>query len=329
MVGDQKSLDAAVRLPAGLRESLRQDAHRIIVVGARGWIGRTLLEMLEEAMGPLLRDRVFCFGSSRQSITLCSGTVIPQLALEDLASLDQRPTILFHLAFLTMDKVGQMPDAEYRAANQAISGTVLAALEPLGVVRLFVASSGAAAFADEPSAAAPLRLYGGLKRDDEETFAYWAKADPSARRAAICRIYSVSGPFINKHSVYALADLILRAQRKEPLVVTSPRAVRRAFISVEELISVAFAMLLADEGPAAIQFDSGGTPVELGELAGRIALLAGAEAVAREISNEPPNDYYGNNDAWQDLLQRFGLEHADLDRQILATANWLAALEEA
>ncbi len=315
-----------VRLPERLRQALQDDRRRIVVVGARGWIGRTLLELAEEALGTSFADRVLCFGTSQQKIKLCSGSEVIQEPLKELERLDSQPTILFHLAFLTMDKIGQMDEADYCSANREISGKVRAALDRIGVERLFLASSGAAAFADDPTAAAPLRLYGGLKRDDEQTFASWAEAGQIDCRAAICRIYSVSGPFINKHDTYALAQLTLKALSGEPLAVQSRRAVLRSYVAVEEVLATALAVLLAENGAAVTRFDTGGEPIELGALVQRISALTGASVAQREIAEEPANRYCGDHEAWLALLHSHGLKHFSLDAQIAATASWLAKL---
>lgn len=314
-------------LPEPVREALRADKRRIVVTGARGWVGRTLLELIDEALGPEAGERLACFGSARDEIVLSSGRCVSQAPLAGIAQLPCRPTMLFHLAFLTMDKVRMMSAEAYTAANRAISDQVLAALDPLGVDRLFVASSGAAAQADNPAAAADLQLYGALKRDDELRFAQWARAVSEPRRAAICRIFSVSGPFINKHTTYALADLILRGQRGEPVAVQSPRPVWRSYVAVSELVELALAVLLAPEGEEVQAFDTGGEPVELGVLAERIAAATGAPVESRAITDQNANRYCGDHAAWLQLLRRHGLEHVDLDRQIAITAEWLGTLD--
>lgn len=316
-----------VNSPGVLRQKVQSDERRIVVAGARGWIGRSLLELLDEALGPAFDDRVACFGSTRQTIELTSGRTVNQAPLEKLSRLDCRPTAVFHLAFQTMDKVGLMSTEAYARTNQAISRLVLEALDPIGADRLFLASSGAAAFADDPSAAANLRLYGGLKRDDESIFACWAGEDPISRQAAICRIYSVSGPFINKHATYALADLILRAQRGEPITVQAKHAVWRSYVAVSELLALALSLLLGEHTAPVQRFDSGGEPIELGALARRISALTGAAVTPREIAQLPENRYCGDHAAWLTLLHSNGLTHSPLDHQIADTARWLAELD--
>jgi UDP-glucuronate decarboxylase len=311
-------------LPTSVLRTVVADERRIVVAGARGWVGRTLLELLDRAQGPSLSDRVACFGSAAGQIVLSSGTTVVQQPLRDMANLPPRPSIVFHLAFLTMDKVAGMTDEAYVAANRAISNTVLAALPIIGADRLFLASSGAAAFADAAGAAAALRLYGRLKRDDEDRFAQWTQADPIRRRAAICRIYSLSGPYINKHETYALADFILKVQAGKPVAVNARTPVWRSYVAVREVLSLGLAMLLAEQGESVLRFDSGGEPMELGAVAAEVAAVLGGTVVPRAIEGGPPNRYCGDQDRWLALLDHHRLASMSLAQQVRETAAYLA-----
>lgn len=313
------------RFAQSVRRAVRDDSRRIAVVGARGWIGRTVLTLLKEALdADAFENRVAAFGSTAGVVELDGGVTMAQRPLTDLAGLAPRPTLLLHLAFLTKDKVADMDADAYAEANRALSRQVFEALGPIGADRVFVASSGAAAFADDPDAAPDLRLYGGLKREDEEMFAAWATASPAARRAAIGRLYAVSGPYINKHDTYALASFILDALAGRPIEVRAPMPVLRSYVAVRELLSVVFAALLSPEGETALRFDTGGEPLELGEVAATVAGALGGEVLRRPITQERENRYVGDDGAWRTLLARHGLEPLPLDRQILETAAYLA-----
>lgn len=316
------------RFAEGVRRAIRDDARRIVIVGARGWIGRTAVALLLEALGlDAFAARVSCFGSSEGMVRVGDFDV-PQRALSDLATLDSRPTLLFHLAFLTMDKFGTMDADDYVKGNRALSRTVLACLEPIGVDRLFVASSGAAAFANDASAADNLRCYGRLKLDDEALFTGWASEAADSRRAAIARIYSVSGPHINKHQTYALASLILAALANRPIEVHAPMRVIRSYVAIRDLLSLIIAALLAPDGEPVLRFDTGGEPLELGDVAASVARVLGGTVLRRPISEPRENRYVGDASSWAALLARFGLTELPLDRQIAETAAWLARQTE-
>lgn len=317
------SLTDGVRLAGVARDALRTSNRRIVIVGAGGWIGRTLLAGLHDALGDTASERIVCFGSAARGIDIGASRTVPQRALAEIGDLPHEPSLLFHLAFLTKDKVAGMDAADYRRDNRALSRLVFDALEPIGVDRLFLASSGAAALADDPAAASDMRLYGILKREDEDLFATWATATPG-RRALIARIHSLSGPFINKHDTYAFASFVLDALARRPIAVTAPMRVERSYVAVRELLSLAFAALLATDGPAVRLLDTGGEALELGDLAQRIAAELGGRVERRPVTSDSANTYVGNAQKYNDLLRQFGIYPVSLEAQIRETAGYLA-----
>lgn len=303
-------------------EQLRLSDRRIVITGAGGWLGLATLDLLADALGGHFADRVRCFGATPRTITLCSGRSISQQPLGALSSLSRTPSWLLHFAFLTKDRAEGMAEAEYRAANVAIRDMVLAALSPIGVDRLFVASSGAAAKAHDPQASAAMRLYGELKLLDEEAFAEWASGTPD-RRAVIGRIFNVTGPYINKHEAYAIASFIIDALAGREIAVRATRRVVRANVAIRELMSLVFAMLADDRGPVA-QFDSGGDPLELGELAAVISQRLNGRGVQRAAITDPVADiYHGDVAAYRALLTQYGVDPVPLGDQIAETAAYL------
>ncbi len=317
------------RLAPVARGLVRADQRRILLVGARGWIGRTVLALLHEALGPsCFANRVVCFGSASGEIALEDGTAVLQQPLRALDTLPAMPSLLLHLAFLTKDRIASMDADIYASENRALSRTVLDALDPIGVDRLFVASSGAAAFADDAEAAADLRLYGSLKREDEEAFAGWALTRPDECRAAIGRIYSVSGPYINKPQNYALASFILDALAGRPIEVRAHMPVFRSYAAVRDLVSLVFAMLLADRGDPVLRFDTGGEALELETVARLTAALFHTRVHRQPITEPRENRYVGNEESWQRHLAEFAIEPLPLAQQIAETAAWLARVAE-
>lgn len=313
-----------VRLDPSVEANLRESGLRIIIVGAGGWIGKSLLAGLAQALGREgLESRVACFGSTEREIAFGMGPAMAQRPLHDLATLDATPSVLFHLAFLTKDKIAGMDEDEYVARNRAISAAVLDALDKIGVDRIFLASSGAAAFADDPDAAHDLRLYGRLKRDDEASFAQWAAADP-ARRAMIMRIYSMAGPFINKHDTYALASFILAALSDRPIRVEARVEVVRSYVAVREMLSLALAHLLGESGPELASLDSGGDPMELGDVASLVAQVLGGTARRAPIETPGGSIYAGNPSEYARLMDVFAVQPVTLDEAIMDTAAYLA-----
>lgn len=303
-------------------QALAANKARIVITGAGGWLGMATLELLAAALGDNVAHRVRCFGSSNRTLTLLDGTTVDQQPLAELAALDPTPTIFLHLAFLTKDRAEEMDEQAYRAANDALDGIVLDALSLIGVDSIFVASSGAAYRADDPSASPAMRLYGSLKRDQEQRFIDWAET--SGKRAVIARIFNISGPHINKHGSYALAAFILDSLAARPITINAPHRVVRSYVAIRELMSLVFALLL--NGPAETsRFDTGGDPMEMQAIAQTIADLLGPVPMTRPPLDPATTDHYvGNAAAYRALLASHSIDPVPFARQIIETAEFLA-----
>ncbi|GAA0731527.1 NAD-dependent epimerase/dehydratase family protein [Sphingomonas trueperi] len=300
---------------------LAEGEQHIVLAGAGGWLGLATLDLLEKALGDRLDARVSCYGSAARTLTLQSGRQVVQAPLTELPKLQAQRIWLFHFAFLTKDRAETLSEEAYRAANDAISATVLTAARALPVEALFVASSGAVTKIDDPQASPAMRLYGEMKLADERRFAAWA--EESGRRAVIGRIFNITGPYINKHAAYAIANFILDALAQRPIAVRAPREVFRAYVAIRELVSLILAMMAA-EASGVVHFDTGGTVLELGAVAAAVAEALGGAGVERAAVTEAVADRYaGDGAAYAALLAHYGITPVPLDVQIHETAGFL------
>lgn len=304
-------------------KSLAAGDQRIIITGAGGWLGMATLELLSNALGAQFADRVCAFGSSDRDIDLRGGITVRQRPLAELHRLQHAPSLLLHFAFLTKDRVAHLDEDAYCKANRTLGETVHDALDTLGVDAVFVASSGAAYSAHDPSANPALRLYGTLKCEDEDRFALWAER--RGRTAVIGRIFNVAGPYINKHQHYALAAFILDAIAARPVRVNAPHRVIRGFVAIRELMSLVFAAL-RDARAQVIRFDTGGTAMELADVANIVAITLGeAGAIRAAITSERIDNYAGDQAEYERLLARYAINPVSFEAQIQETADFLIA----
>lgn len=308
-------------LDAGVAHALAEAGRRIVITGAGGWLGLAALDSLAAALGPDFGKRVFAFGSGARTLRLRDGTQVEQQPLASLAELPAAPTWLLHFAFLTKDRAEAMDEADYRAANGAIRDTVLQALGPIGAQAVFVASSGAAYKAQDPAASHAMRLYGELKAQDESAFADWAAH--SEARAVIGRIFNVTGPYINKHQAYALASFILDGLAGRTIEVRAPRRVVRGYVPIAELMSLVLAEMAA-QPHGVTRFDSGGEPLELGEVAEVVAAqFQGVRVQRAAVTEALPDIYHGDPVAYAKLLATHGLSSQSLETQVAKTIDYL------
>ena len=304
--------------------ALAADEQHIAVAGAGGWLGLATLELLEQALGDRIAQRVSCYGSAARTLMLRSGRQLQQLPLADLKTLDAKRIWLFHFAFQTKDRAETMSEEAYRAVNDAISAAVLEAATQLPVEALFVASSGAAAKADDALANPAMRLYGQMKREDEARFARWAHTH--RRRAVICRIFNITGPYINKHEAYAIANFIMDALAGRPITVRASREVFRGYVAIRELMSLAVA-LMTDQSTPVTCFETGGEPMELKAVGHAVFQALGGGKVERApITDHRPDRYVGDDESYAALRRAYGISAVTLMKQIVETAEYMTAL---
>jgi len=302
-----------------------EGGERFVIVGAGGWLGSAALELLSESLGPAFEERVVAIGSSERLLQLRGGRTAPQLAIENLASLPERPTVVLHMAFLTKDRASTMARDEYVAANRRISSIVQQSLDPIGARAIFLPSSGAAYSVDDTAASEATRLYGQLKLDDEASFGGWAAR--RGGRAVIARVFNLSGPYINKLQSYALASFILDALNARPIQIRADRPVFRSYVAIRELMSVVLGLLLDDADSQIISFDTAGDRAyEMAEIASvvRVALGQPQLPVCRPtLGDESADVYVGDAALYSTLRRRLGVESVDFPTQVQETAAYL------
>ena len=304
-----------------LKDVLKADDRRIIITGSGGWLGLTLLDLLDKLLGPSALERVHCFGSSDRKLELMNGRKVTQQPLDKITALAERPSLLFHFAFLTKDRAEVMDNESYCKANRAIRKLVINSLGQIGVKSVFLASSGAAYRASDVSASQAMRIYGSLKLEDELDFSKWA--EQSGQQLMTARIFNVSGPYVNKISSYAMASFIADVLRGQPIVVKATRPVYRSYTSAEQLLSLALAAMLSAEQQN-LSFDTGGKKLEMRELAAEVATaLNGMVAEVPVITNHAVDDYTGDAERYDRLLAEHNINSVQLHEQISETASYL------
>jgi nucleoside-diphosphate-sugar epimerase len=305
--------------------AVARSGKRIVITGAGGWLGLATLDALVHALGSEFATRVVAFGSSARTLQLRDGTLVEQRPLAELCDLVPVPTWVLHFAFLTKDRAETMDEAAYRRANAGIRDTVLAALDGIGAEGVFVASSGAAYKAQDATAPPAMRLYGELKIQDEEAFAAWGER--SGFRTVIARIFNLTGPYINKHQAYALASFILDAVAGRPIEVRAAKRVVRGYVAIDELMALVFAELAA-EPSGIVRLDSGGEPLELGDVAQVVADQFTGIAVKRAAITDAAADlYHGDGEAYRRSLAKRGLTALPLAEQVAKTIDYLGGAQ--
>jgi nucleoside-diphosphate-sugar epimerase len=231
------------------------------------------------------------------------------------------PTLVLHLAFLGRDKT-DMPPERYREVNRAISRQVFETLEKLDAHSIFIPSTWAVSLAGQTEAQ---KIYGELKLEDEERFSRWAEA--TGCRAVIARVFNLSGPYINKQDVYALASFIKDALRDLPISIQANKPVFRSFVAIEELMSVVVGQLLLSRN-GTVRFDAvGEETIELGDLAVQVQQALKRPPDVRRppmLERQRATERVGDPEPYRKLRAETGVLPIGMKEQILSTASFIA-----
>lgn len=307
-------------------ETLKNSDLRVVITGVSGWLGQATLEMCEGVFGYQLQERVIGISSQPRELILRSGSVFKSINFDQSNSLQSRPTLLAHYAFLTRDKVGNQSLDSYIGQNRNISQQVVRLSKRIGAIGVFSTSSGAVYDKNRILAQDIERNpYGVLKLEEEALLQ--ALASSEGMGLSICRLFNLSGPFIHKD--FALNSIIKSLFEKKEIHLKANRKVVRDYIHVEDLVSLGFSMMLDATNQYKTPYDTGvGEAIEVGDLAKRVrSLLDQPEALIfrPQIINEE-DIYIGNTQIIKNLFQSYRLSPKCLNEQILNTAAYIREL---
>ncbi len=318
------SPDRLLRFARPVEAWLAREAPHVVVTGAGGWLGSATLEMLDDALGARFDGCVTVYAHREREAVLRSGRRLRLRALADIGEQPPPdvPVLLAHYAFLTREKVGNVGISTYVEANRAITALASAQARRLRVAGTFSTSSGAVyrrnGTLNDDLAANP---YGALKLEEEEAF---ARLRDTGALTAICRVFNVAGPFLNK--AYAIGDLIRAALYEPALTIQARHRVYRSYAHVADIVSVGFAAM-AGLAAAPEPYDTAGLEVvEVGDLAERIRAELGCPA--KPIRRAPLGDacddrYVGRIEPFASMAARAGFALSPLGVQIQDTARFL------
>lgn len=266
---------------------------RILVLGAGGWFGQTLLNELPR-------------GVSQLGI---ASTAREQLREFDAALIqDFAPTVVINFAFLTRERLDKEGLDQFTAINSKLTQQFVQSAELESVRAALTISSGAAI-------TEPELPYGALKFAEELAA---IGLEQEGRSVVVGRAYSLSGPYVRRPKDYAFSDLILQAHSGRVLI-KSDRPTFRRYIAVSDFLAVCLtAALNGDSGV----IESGGNLIEIRELAEIIVKRVRPDATIERVklTSTAESIYASDNLSWMEATKKHGLEPLTLEEQVDATA---------
>jgi nucleoside-diphosphate-sugar epimerase len=300
----------------------------ILVTGATGWVGRSVLHELQKLIPPnCFNDRVFAFGSKTGAVYSTayendSTISIPIHSLSDITSIARgRKIHVVHSAFLTKDRLLAYGYSSFVDTNRWITSTICRAISCAAQSRVVEISSGAAASSAErcesclDSAVDP---YGFLKHLEEQVL-------NQATVTQVFRIYALTGRFIRDPHNFALGDFLISALNDCPIRLKARGPVIRGYVNASDVARTAICWLMSKEDPygpvSAITHT-----VSLMALAAMLTSIFHLPPVVCDPLTEQPDSYTYSPSVFLGMMKSYGLKPMTLLDQILDTVSGLGSI---
>lgn len=282
---------------------------RVLVTGASGWFGRTLVQMLDSIGVPMLllgsSDREIEFANARHKV----------ISYDSLHLGKFRPTILVDFASLTREKVTSYKKSEYDRVNSELLSNALGIFS-YDSIRLSIFSSSGVAKPETKchgERGKPTDPYSLFKVKTESQFEQSARL---LQKPAIgLRVWSVSGPLVTKPELFAFSSIV-RSAVNGRIEIESRGPVYRRYCSLDDLLALALTSITSSQEFTIIE--SGGDLVELMDLAKLAKHLsrASCEIDSRRENSAPEHHYYSDNSSWMELSSRHNYDLESLSEQV-------------
>ncbi len=285
---------------------------RIVVLGATGWFGSTMLALLADHPATVLPV------ASRARAHEVAGRTwqVAAYDVEEIALF--APTLVLDFAYLTRGHEATLGTSAYARALDDLAER-LARVSRLPSVRGVLTVSSGAALAAPEGVSLPVGPYGEGKQQIEELAVALRAPD---RAVVVARAFSVSGALVGQPHAYAFSDFVLQA-RTGRIEVAAASPVWRRYCGVDDYLAVCVAELMAGRSGTV---DSGGPIVELRDLAVLVAdRYPGArpEVVAADPVGDPLT-YASDDVSWTRACDQQAFAPATLAEQVDAVQAGLA-----
>jgi nucleoside-diphosphate-sugar epimerase len=298
---------------------MKTNTSKVLVTGATGWLGReTVARVIEGKFEGITQSDLLLASSNGRDLELDSLGVHPTVALETLSHRESTNTIegLVHLAFITKDKTTQYSFSEYVAKNIELISAACEIIERDKPKWVVVVSSGA--IIDRATLEIENNVvrnpYGFCKRIEEALIAESARK--VGANIVIGRLWGGTGLYMPIKRAYAISDFIESAKESGAIKINSGGDVIRRYCDAGDFMEVLVRSAIQGDTTT---LDSGGSIIEVGELAKLISSRLGGISISRSEVPTAVDDYYPRGSEFEELAKSVGVQLHGIDEQVLRT----------
>jgi len=298
---------------------VKTNSSKVLVTGATGWLGReTVARVIEGKFTGITRSNLLLASSNGRDLELDSLGVHPTVALENLSHRESTNSLegLVHLAFITKDKTTQYSFSEYVAKNIELISAACEIIERDKPKWVVVVSSGA--IIDRATLEIENNVvrnpYGFCKRIEEALIAESARK--VGANIVIGRLWGGTGLYMPVKRAYAISDFIESAKESGAIRINSGGEVVRRYCDAGDFMEVLVRSAIQGDTTT---LDSGGSIIEVGELAKLISTRLGGISISRSEVPTAIDDYYPRGSEFEELAKSVGVQLHGIDEQVLRT----------
>ncbi len=292
-------------------------APQITVVGASGWLGRTLVHEYASVYGPDSLHRLRLYGS-RDSILRLSGphegVCLPVSPLLSLGASDiAQSSALFWYAFVLRNRFAELGAAKYRKTNDDIASRVMSVIDSRADMPVVFASSGVAL------------ERGGIPTYDDDPYAHlklvYEQRLQGRRNLSVLYPYAVTGMYMGEPHKFALGSFIQQQRRSGSIAIEANGPVIRSFGSAHDLSRLLLASLVRG-GPLPRRVVPISFTLDLVQLGVEVAAALGSEPnVQVGELNGSPDKYCSDDPTFGVQLAALGIRPTPVAEQIRVTSR--------
>lgn len=283
-----------------------------VIYGANGWIGRSAVEFLSLIEPEIADERLILIGSKPSELVINGRTFKILDPISGFSAIEEN-SVFLNSAFLRREALLTVSGAEYVRKNREISEFAMRILKEKRLFGFINLSSGAARSMDVESSLKTADEYSRMKKALEVEFSGLARKHKTP--FVNCRIYSLSGRYLNEFENLALSSFIKQAQGNNQIVVKSP-STKRTYLDATNLAGILFNIAFKGDDAS---FDSGGTLVTMSGLARNVADALGKKDCEIISGDDQSPDYFGDYETFNKLAAELGIETFGIQDQILRT----------
>ena len=298
---------------------MKTNTSKVLVTGATGWLGReTVARVIEGKFEGITQSDLLLASSNGRDLELDSLGMYPTVALENLSHRESTNSIegLVHLAFITKDKTTQYSFSEYVAKNIELISAACEIIERDKPKWVVVVSSGA--IIDRATLEIENNVvrnpYGFCKRIEEALIAESARK--VGANIVIGRLWGGTGLYMPVKRAYAISDFIESAKESGAIRINSGGDVIRRYCDAGDFMEVLVRSAIHGDTTT---LDSGGSIIEVGELAKLISARLGEISISRSEVPTAVDDYYPRGSEFEELAKSVGVQLHGIDEQVLRT----------